>query len=192
MNKIIVFLASLLISYSVFAENPCQVSSGPYGPMVCSSGIAKTLTANGAVTLNGTTVQGDAKINGDLSASNAIFTQAATVVGDVTLKGVVAQGETSITGSLDSDGSVFDDKLTVAANTVTLHNTTAADIVINSGDGIVSPQTLVLSGKTEITGNITFVAKDGIVKIDNQVKLLGKVIGAQVVKVPSINPIKLG
>lgn len=185
MRKILLLISCLALFGAAYAENPCQSSSGPYGPMSCSGGITPSISANGPVTITDTIVEQGVQVNGVLTAEKAVF-GSLTVNGKVTFHRVLVKGTSAITGDLNAHKSNFQDTLTISTNTVHLAACHTADIIIdNSGDGIVSPQVLELADGTVVDGNVTFKADDGIVKMGPHSKITGKVIGGKVVQATS-------
>lgn len=185
MNKIFIIIAAIVFCSSAFADDPCQSASGPYGPMTCGVGITSSISANGPVTLKDTIVKQAAQVNGTMDAEKGIFNQL-TVNGDVKLKDSRVQGLTDINGQLQAINTTFQDTIQLSANSASLADSQTADITIDdSGDGIVSPQVLTITGKSVVDGDITFTAKDGIVKLAATAKITGKVIGGKLEKLPA-------
>lgn len=175
----------LLLSFQglIYADDPCQTTSGPYGPMTCSGGITASVSANGPVTMTDTIVQNDTQVNGTLDAEKATFNNL-TVNGKVVLHDSLIKGLTDINGDLKAFKSNFSDTLTLSTNGVELYATHTADIIIdNSGSGIVSPQTLTLKEGSLVDGNVTFKAEDGIVYVGPKSSIIGKVIGGKIVHI---------
>ena len=181
MRHLLILFSCLTLCGAVYAENPCQSTSGPYGPMTCSGGITPSISANGPVTMTDTIVEQTAQVNGDLTAEKVTF-GSLTVNGKVTLHTVLVKGSTVISGDLSAQKTTFQDTLTISTNTVQLADCHTADLIIdNSGDGIVSPQILHLSEGSIVDGDVTFKAGDGIVRMSPDSKITGKVIGGKVV-----------
>ena len=57
-NKGLIALLLLSAAASVWADDPCQTNSSPFGPMTCGAGVTPRIDANGPVTLNDTIVKG--------------------------------------------------------------------------------------------------------------------------------------
>ena len=182
MKKLLLMISCLLLLNSAAADNPCQGMLGPYGPVTCTAGTTEFVTANGPVTMKNTIVKNSTKINGSLAADRVIFNNL-TINGQVNLIHSIVKGGTIVNGYLNAKETIFMSDLTLAVNNLALHNCTTSNIVINSndGDGVVSPQIIRLTGKTEVNGMITFKQKDGIVYVGPQVKIKGAILGGKII-----------
>ncbi len=204
-QKILLLISSLAFLSCAYADDPCQSVSGPYGPMVCTAGMTNTVFANGPVTMKDTVVSGSTKINGSLDAVNVQFgkkkrntlntedllldhksenmTASLTVNGKVQLKDATVYGDATINGFLAANKTIFMGTLTVASNEIQLTNCNTNAIVIkgSNGDGVVSPQTVSLSGYTHVNGNITFKQAGGIVYLGANANITGKVISGEII-----------
>jgi len=195
MIKTLLIIASLVWFATVYADNPCQGASSPYGPMTCSDGTTDMVSANGPVTMKNTVVTNSTQIKGTLNADNVTL-NSLTVNGKVNLLNSTINGVTTITGYLSAKKTTFANTLTLAANDLQLDNCTTGDIVINnSGDGVVSPQTITLSGETKVNGKITFKQKGGLVYLGPQASISdmvfnvnGKLVLKQEGKVVDLGP----
>jgi hypothetical protein len=172
----------LASSTFVFASDPCQSDSSPYGPMTCSVGTTDSVHANGPLNMTDTIVKQATSVNGPFVADKAHLAKL-TVNGPVIISSSVVSGTSDINGPITATKSSFDDTLTVAANAVVLTDSNLSDIIVKGGDdGVVSPQTITIKGDSVIDGDITFNEKDGLVYVGPNVKITGKVIGGKVEK----------
>lgn len=199
MRKILLLITCLTILSTTYADDPCQSSSGPYGPMTCTGGITPSISANGPVTITDTIVEHGAQVNGVLNAEKATF-GSLTINGKVILRSVLVKGTVTVAGVLSAEKTTLQDTLTISTNAVHLTACHTADVIIdNSGDGIVAPQILHLSGGTVVDGNVTFKGDEGIVQLGPNSKITGKVIGGKIVHIkpaakavqPAITPPKV-
>jgi cytoskeletal protein CcmA (bactofilin family) len=185
MKKIFIITISFLLIATAYADNPCQSSSGPYGPMACTGGVTPSISANGPVTINDTIVQQATNVNGTLTADKATLNQL-IVNGSVALTSSLVKGVATINGTLTATKTNFEDTITISTNNATFSQCQAADIIVdNSGDGIVSPQTITIDQNSKIDGDITFKGNDGVVNLGPNSTITGKVIGGKVVKLPA-------
>lgn len=182
MRKILIIIIMLASSTFVFASDPCQSDSSPYGPMTCSVGTTDSVHANGPLNMTDTIVKQATSVNGPFVADKAHLAKL-TVNGPVIISSSVVSGTSDINGPITATKSSFDDTLTVAANAVVLTDSNLSDIIVKGGDdGVVSPQTITIKGDSVIDGDITFNEKDGLVYVGPNVKITGKVIGGKVEK----------
>ena len=188
MRKILILISMLAAFTFVFASDPCQSDSSPYGPMTCSGGTTTSVHANGPLNMTDTIVEQATSVNGPFTADKAHL-NSLTVNGPVTLTSSVINGATDINGPVRASKSTFDDTLTVAANSIVLADAKTADIIVKGGgDGVVSPQTIVITGNSIIDGDISFNEKDGLVQVGPNVKITGKVMGAKIEKIAAVKP----
>ncbi len=188
MRKIFISISMLAAFTFAFASDPCQSDSSPYGPMTCSGGTTTSVHANGPLNMTDTIVEQATSVNGPFNADKAHL-NSLTVNGPVALTSSVINGTTDINGPVSASKSTFDDTLTVAANSIMLANTKTADIIVKGGgDGVVSPQTIIITGNSIIDGDISFNEKDGLVQVGPNVKITGKVIGGEVENIATVKP----
>ena len=147
-----------------------------YGQTNCNEGVLKHLNANGMVSLNGTEVFGDAKVRGQLSANGASF-ESLSIFGNAELNQVTATKDIEAKGFLvmkkTKAGNVH-----ATSNRIELHDTTVGDIHVYKQNN--EPQTVILSGHTNVGGNIHFEQGNGRVVKSSAAQILGKVVGGKV------------
>jgi cytoskeletal protein CcmA (bactofilin family) len=183
MRKILLLISCLAFSSAVLAaDNPCESNSGPYGPMTCTDGSVPSLSANGPLTVSGTIVQQGTEVNGSLTANKATFHDV-TVNGDVSLNQSTVKGAVVVNGVLTAIKTTFAELVTLSTNASSFNDSQTKSILVqNSGDGVVSPQTITLSGNTIVTGDITFSGQDGLVNVGPNAKITGRVVGGKMVQ----------
>lgn len=145
-----------------------QVCTGPgmtnnNGNINCGKGIVDSLTVNGDLSLDGTTVGQNLIVNGNVEAYKA-------TLNNVTVNGAIIATHSIITGSA-----------TVNNNEFTLTDSKVNNLIINN-TGKEAIQ-VSLQGHTMVSGNIT---ANGPVKlfISKHAKIMGTVSGAQPLPLP--------
>ena len=171
----ILIIAALCIWYfqTETRHTPIQnISSGivTYGKETLDS-----LTANGLVTLEQTTIRGLLDVTGSVKATNAQI-GALSCMGTANLTNCRITNACEITGFLDATGSTFQNSLTISAQTVTLTDCTLQSIVVKRPAWVFGAQVVELNGKTIVKGSITFEAGNGTVRTSDDSKVLGKVV----------------
>lgn len=182
MPKKLILIAIMLAANVVFAGDPCQSTSGPYGPMICGGGVTNSVYSNGSVSMQDTIVRQATQINGQLLAEKVVF-NTLTVNGKVSLQHSVVQGEANLSGFMSAFKTTFGDTLNIASNYLKLSACHTADIIVSaSGDGVSGTQTIDLTDSSLVDGDITFKANDGVVNLGPNSKITGKVLGGKIVR----------
>lgn len=170
----------LCSSTLVWADNPCQAGTSPYAPTNCSAGTVPSLQTDGAVNMVGTTVKQATSINGAFNAKNTNLSDL-TVNGAVAMTDSVVQGVVNVQGVFNATNTHFAKAMTLATNSATLADCQLMDLTINnSPDGVVSPQTITLTGKSVVQGDIHFATTGGLVIIAPTVTITGTVYGGTI------------
>lgn len=141
---------------------------------ICNYGkeTVETVICTGPTVLKDTTVSGDVKVVGPLTAIN-VSAGSLTITGDVDLQNSTIKGSAMITGALNADTVQFKKDLQVAASAITLSHTRVA------GSMTVSSSTenpyLKMECGTVIKGSLTFIGKAGVIQITDDSAVTGKI-----------------
>jgi len=160
------------------------------GPFQADFVKAKKLKVIGPVDVSNLIVSGDVDILGEAKLRNAkvgelfitgtfhgdaIDAEKLKVMGPVDITNLTVKGHSEITGPVVASRSSFED-LTLYANEIRLNDVQTKDIDVKTEDE--GPQTIYLSGKTFIKGDIEFKSKKGIVVVQGQdVQIKGDIKG---------------
>ena len=152
----------------------------------------QTLTVNGTLTFSSLDVAQNAEINGPLKGNKGKFGDLTVhgpvevtyvicnklnVTGPVTASYLEVLDEAVIYGTLTADNSKLHN-LTIETENFTLDAVRVDNIVVKSSSAS-KEQTLILKGKTIISGDITFESGKGIVSVQgSEVQIKGHVKGA--------------
>lgn len=143
--------------------------------------VKKSLNVIGPVTKSEEAILGEAKITGQFNVKK-VSLEALQVIGHVDLDGVKVKGETVILGPLTAKNSQFNN-ITITSEKIQLTNVTVNNIYVKQIKDNKQQPTLILSGKTVVTGGIEFEGKNGIVIVQGkEVEMKGQVNGGEVVK----------
>jgi len=168
----------LFLTGSVAAANADVCNTVP-GSITCGNGTVKSLTGNGMVTVNGTTVSGTTLVNGLLNAKGANF-YSLEVNGNAKLTQCTINHSAHIKGSLTASSTKFDRKLELNSGQATLINSKVrSDLHLAHTDS--KKQIVYLDDFSEVSGNIIFDDGEGEVILRGQSKIGGKVIGGRTV-----------
>lgn len=192
----------LLTSLTVSAQaDTCLLVYGGYhsgnryaGPTHCAPGTVGGITVNGPLQTTNTMFTGPVIVRGPLNSSDGKF-QALTVDGPYHAKAANILGAAEIRGpahlskthtkSLNVKGPLIANKTWMGAVTIYANYSALTDC---RADGITminhsySPKTtkLYIQGKSTIKGNVAFEGKPGVVYLNTDSKITGKVINGQV------------
>jgi hypothetical protein len=171
-------IAAIFLTGSVAAANADVCNIIP-GSVTCSSGTVDSLTGNGTVTVNGTTVSGTTLVNGLLNAEDANF-YSLDVNGSVKLIQCTINHTATIKGSLTASSTKFDNTLKLySSETRFINSKVGGDLHLGHTDP--KKQIVYLDNFSEIAGNVIFDDGDGEVVLRGQSKVNGKVIGGRTV-----------
>lgn len=174
-NKIIpaVILAGTM---SAAHADVCKIAPGS---VTCGKGTVSSLTGNGLVSVNETTVEGATIINGMLSADYATFASL-NVNGSTTLMKCSVNGDTEIKGALKASATKFNGALDIFSNSTKLMNCKISqNIQIHHTDD--KNQEVYLDNNTEVSGDIVFDDGHGKVYVRGNSKINGQIIGGELV-----------
>lgn len=184
---------TLVFSSTIFASNQ---SINSFGAQEISNLTITKLNHSGSLEMTNSTIEAFAIINGKLEAKNTVFSEL-TVNGDAELDSSQVQGNVAINGNLEADGSAFNGPVLIHGhigaessqflNIITLHGNQAEFEECSLNKIIVqrsqnkTPQIIYLED-TAVTGDIIFEQGNGIVMIDGNSTVLGKVQGGEIKK----------
>lgn len=196
MLKQVVLLALLVVQTASYAVQPS--SDMQFGAIQISNSTQKKLYHSGMLELQSVTMEDAAVINGYLMAKNSTFKELTvngqcqlensklngptSINGQMQLKNVDASAALTVYGFLGARNSLFDALLTVTSSNIDLIDSNAQNINIEGVKG--EKQTLNLT-RTTVNGNIVFASGKGIVKMDPESSIKGKVSGGTIEKVAS-------
>jgi hypothetical protein len=159
-------------SFAAVNANVCNIVPGS---VTCGHGTVNSLSGNGIVTVNGTTVLGATVVNGLLNAEDANFLSL-DVNGSVKLVQCTINDESSIKGSLTAASTKFEKTLKVySSETHFINSKVSSDLHLGHTD--FKKQVVYLDNFSEVSGDIIFDDGDGEVILRGQSKIGGKVIG---------------
>jgi len=179
--------------------------------LYCGAGVIADITYLGDAVFKGTTVNGVAKIIGDLQAEHAKFNQL-NVIGDLTAIDINLQGELNVKGDATITESKFFDDAVIVGNAKicnTVFQTTTkivGDVDITKTQFFASlglsadkaqftdvrsqtitfnpassPQKLYLYSQNIISGNIIFASNHGFVFLNKESQVTGTITGAKII-----------
>lgn len=164
-----------------FSVDSMMQRSGSCGICCYNKETVESIQVNGVAILDGTKVLKEILVNGRLQATESTL-NTVQVQGLVELKNCLVSGETNINGSLIADKTNFSEKLSVASKKITLTDCSASQIVIKEIAFFSGTQIVELRGDSCIKGSITVESGKGEVWLFSNSRVLGEVIGAQVIQ----------
>ncbi len=169
-------VATLCLTGGFAAVNASVCNIVP-GSVTCGHGTVNSLSGNGMVNVNGTTVLGATIVNGLLNAEDANFLSL-EVNGSVKLIQCTINDASSIKGSLTASSTKFEKTLEVYSNETRFINSKVSnDLHLGHTDS--KKQVVYLDNFSEVSGDIIFDDGEGEVILRGQSKIGGKVIGGQ-------------
>lgn len=139
---------------------------------ICNFGVetVPAIVCYGPAVLKGTTVAGDLKVTGPLTAEK-VTVGALSITGATDLIDTKVTGTVEITGNLTATNVEFSQGLTLTADKVLLHK-----VKVRGPVNITSSSSPNLTMEcTSIRGDVTFNGKAGIVQITDDSVVTGKV-----------------
>lgn len=162
-----------------------------HGPAKLKLVKADTLEVSGPLDFESLEVVGEAKVNGPVKGDKGKFGQLTvkgplyvdlvvcedlSVEGKVIVTSLVVNNSAEIEGELDATHSKFK-SLIVDAEKITLDDVIAESIFVSKSE---NNQLLILKGRTEIYGDVTFESGNGVIDIQSpNVYIRGAMVGAQ-------------
>jgi len=167
-----------MLTGAVTAANADVCKHAP-GSVTCGKGTVSSLSGNGMVTVNGTTVEGATHINGLLNADDANFASL-NVNGSITLIQCIINQNAEIKGSLKASSSKFEKSLDVFSSSIRLINTKISEnLQVHHTEN--KTQEVFLEHNSEVSGDIIFDDGHGKVYIRGDSKIGGNVIGGEII-----------
>lgn len=146
------------------------------GLLKCGKEKFDNVKANGRVTLDGTLVIGELKVNGSLSCQNA-FVNTLSVTGYAFLNNTKIGGNADISGIFSAEHCTFSGDLSVKEHKVVLKDCTTGSIHIKKVMWPFDSQVVELVDGSICTGDIVFESGKGRVILRDGSVLEGHVVG---------------
>lgn len=172
-KKLLKTLCLFLLSATSYASFTCDKTGAI---TECGEGKLDNLQVTGIATLVKTTVIGNTHIAGTLNAK-WVNLDTLDVAGKATIFSSKISGPTKISGLLISCQNNFSEKLEIFSDKTYIENSQTGEIKINKGG---DTQVLYLGGTSIVHGNITFPDNHGLVVMDKNAKITGRVIGGDI------------
>lgn len=132
----------------------------------------------GPAVLKGTTVSGDLKVAGELTAVN-ISANSLSITGATDLQDSKITGTVEIAGNLNASNVEFQKGLNLTADNVSLHKVRVkGDVIINSNSE--NPH-LVMECGTMVFGAVKFMGKAGVIEITGDSAIQGKITNGSMI-----------
>lgn len=171
-------LSTALLAGCVSIANADTCKSEP-GNITCSNGEVNSLTGNGMVNVNGTTILGDTDINGMLNATDGSFNKL-NVNGTASLIQCTINDIAQIKGTLTASSSKFENTLSIYSNMTRFINSKVNyNLTINHTDN--KEQIVYLDNHSEVNGDVTFEDKNGKVIVRGGSKVTGNIYGGKLI-----------
>lgn len=168
----------LFLTGSIAAVNASVCNIVP-GSVTCGHGTVDSLSGNGMVAVNGTTVSGATHVNGLLNAEDANFFSL-EVNGSAKLTQCIVNDVASIKGSLTASSTKFEKTLKVYSSETRLINSKVTNN-LHLGHTDFKKQVVYLDNFSEVSGDIIFDDGEGEVILRGQSKIGGKVVGGNTI-----------
>lgn len=196
MLKQAVLLALLTAQTASYAVQPA--TDMQFGAIQLSNSKQKKLYHSGMIQLESITMTDATVINGYIMAKDSSFKEltvngqcqlenselngAVSINGQMQLKNVQVTAPMTVYGFLGARSSQFEKPLTITSSNVDLLDSSTQNINIEGSKN--EKQTVNLT-RTAVNGNIVFASGKGIVKMDPESSIKGKVSGGTIEKVAS-------
>jgi hypothetical protein len=168
-----------LLLMGAFTAVNAEICKHAPGSVICGKGTVSTLSGNGMVTVKGTRVEGATKINGMLNATDANFSSI-NVNGSSTLFQCTVNQDIEIKGALKASSTNFEKSLDIFSSTVRFINSNLrGNLQIHRMQS--KTQKLYLDNHSKVNGDIIFDNGHGKVYIRSGSKVVGKIIGGEVI-----------
>lgn len=170
---------SALMLMGAFTAASAEVCKHAPGSVTCGKGTVSSLSGNGMVTVNGTTVEGATNINGMLNAEDSNFSSL-NVNGSTTLFQCTVNQDIEIKGALKASSTKFEKSIDIFSNSIRFINSKVSNnLQIRHTQN--KNQEVFLDNNSEVGGDIVFEDGQGKVYVRGGSKIGGKVIGGEVV-----------
>lgn len=168
--------AFLTLAMTLFSQaESLDVGSSHYGPETLS-----VLIFNGHLTMNGTTIQDELRVNGSLEAEK-ILIEKIHVNGRAILKDCHVDGKTEINGYLTAEKTEFHALLALKSNKLDLIDSLTHEILIRKSGDPAFKQVVNLKN-TKVYGDIVFEGQNGLVVADEDSFIEGDILGGELDK----------
>lgn len=172
-------VASAVMLVGAVATANADVCKETPGSVTCGKGTVLSLTGNGMVSVNGTTIEGPTHINGMLTADDASFASL-NVNGSVSLMQCSVNTEADIKGSLKASSSKFESSLDIySGSTRFINSKVNNNLHVHHTD--TKNQEVYLDNNSEVGGDIVFDDGHGKVYLRGGSKVVGNVIGGELI-----------
>jgi hypothetical protein len=179
MKNLVLLLSSLLAPLNTTLHGGITMKTLHQYSQIFEGESVNSISANGSVLVNNSTVKDAITVNGALLAIGSTI-GSMDVNGGVKIENSIIHGQTMINGALKAEETKFEGLLSIASEKTTLNNCELNNITIRKNGKNNPLQTVELNGKTTIKGNIVFEVNGGVVVVTNEVILLGQVIRGQI------------
>lgn len=171
-------VVSAMMLLGAVASVNAEICKKAPGSVTCGKGTVSSLSGNGMVTVNGTTVEGGTNVNGMLNADDANFSSI-SVNGSAIFLQCTINHETQIKGSLKASSTKFEKSVDIFSNSIRFVNSSVREnLQIHHTDH--KPQEVYLDNHSEVSGDIIFDDGHGKVYLRGGSKIGGNVIGGEV------------
>lgn len=201
MFKQAVFLALLATNSTTFAVTPA--ANMEFGAVQISQTSPQSINHSGVLQLDNVKVADTTVVNGYLMAKNSQFHAITingqcqlensellgpvTVNGQLQLKNVNADAAITVNGFMGARSSLFEKTITVTSSSADFIDSTLQDITLEPVKN--QSQRLNLT-RTKVKGDVVFAAGNGVVRLDPESSIAGKVTGGKIEKVASKPEVK--
>lgn len=173
-------VASTLMLAGLVSTANAEVCKQTPGSVTCGKGTINRLTGNGMVSVNGTTIDGPTTVNGMLTADDANFSSI-NINGSVSLMQCTVNDIAEIKGSLKASSTKFEQSVDIYSNSIRFINSKINDsLKVHHTDNV--KQEVYLDNNSEVGGDIIFDDGHGKVYIRGGSKIIGKIIGGELVE----------
>ncbi|MBA2651037.1 MAG: hypothetical protein H0U73_02010 [Tatlockia sp.] len=171
-------VSALMLMGAVTAAN-AEVCKHAPGSVTCGKGTVSSLSGNGMVTVNGTTVEGATHVNGMLNAEDSNFSSL-NVNGSTTLFQCTVNQDIEIKGDLKASSTKFEKSLDIFSSSIRFINSKVSEnLHIHHTKN--KSQEVYLDNNSEVSGDIIFDDGQGNVFVRGGSKIGGKVIGGELI-----------
>jgi hypothetical protein len=133
------------------------------------------IIAFGKVGMEGTTVLGETKINGFLTA-NHCHLKTLEILGRAELLNCQVLGKTTLSGSIVGNTCTFSEEVEITSENSEFKKSSIKSIKVLPSTGKTASKVFLKEGTT-LLGDIEFVGTEGIVSIDASSSIGGRIIG---------------
>lgn len=177
--KLKTVVSALMLSGIVGAVHADVCKQTP-GSVTCGKGRVNSLTGNGMVSVAGTTIEGPTIVNGMLTADDANFSTI-NVNGSVSLMQCTVNDAAEIKGSLKASSTKFERSIDIYSSSIRFINSKINNnLQVHHIDN--PKQEIYLDNNSEVGGDIIFDDGAGKVYVRGGSKIIGKVIGGEVIE----------